>query len=71
MNLNAWKYRYRRFRSLSLSDLTRRREIRLWRKELVKFVKAGRHPITDSNIDKWVNSRRISMGNGNLRVPGR
>ncbi|MHB8203727.1 MAG: heparinase II/III family protein [Desulfomonilaceae bacterium] len=33
---------------------------------MVKFVKEGRHPITDSNIDKWVNSRRISMGNGNL-----
>jgi len=61
MNMNNWKYRYRRFRCLSLDDLTRRLEIRSWRKGLVKFVNNESNPITYQNIREWINFRIPSI----------
>ncbi|MGO8823205.1 MAG: alginate lyase family protein [Desulfomonilaceae bacterium] len=60
--MNIWKYRYRRFRSLSLSDVTRRLEIRSWRKNLVKFVNNKSTPITSKTIREWLSLRLPSIG---------
>ncbi|MGO8881679.1 MAG: alginate lyase family protein, partial [Desulfomonilaceae bacterium] len=64
--MNIWKYRYRRFRSLSLSDVTRRLEIRSWRKNLVKFVNNKSTPITSKTIREWLGLRLPSIGAANL-----
>jgi hypothetical protein len=53
--VRAWKYKYRRFRSLCLNDFTRRIEIRSWRKYLVKFVVETGSPITSELIGSWLN----------------
>jgi hypothetical protein len=57
MNLSAgvWKYRYRRLRELSLNDLAVRLGIRLWRKKILGFIKDESGPVTNQNIDKWIN----------------
>jgi len=57
MNINVWKYRYRRIRSLRLYDITRRLEIRSWRKNLIKFVNSKSTPITSQTIRQWLNMR--------------
>jgi hypothetical protein len=52
--VRAWKYRYRRFRSLSMNDFSRRLETKSWRKYLVKFVEETGSPITSRSITSWV-----------------
>ena len=66
MNMNNWKYRYRRFRCLSLDDLTRRLEIRSWRKGLVKFVNNESNPITNQNIGEWIKLQLPSIEPANI-----
>ncbi len=66
MSMDVWKYRYRRFRSLSLNDLTRRLEIRSWRKNLIKFVNDESTPITSQTLGKWINLRLTSFDAANL-----
>ena len=53
MNLNVWKYRYRRLRSLTPDDFTRRLEIRSWRRKVLDFVNSNPGPITSSSIHNW------------------
>ena len=56
MDLNIWKYRYRRLRSLKLVDFTRRWEIRSWRKQISDYVKQHSSYITSSSINAWLNN---------------
>lgn len=55
MNLNIWKYRYRRLRSLKLVDFTRRWEIRSWRKQILDYVTQHSGYITSPSINAWLN----------------
>jgi hypothetical protein len=64
--VKIWKYRYRRFRSLSLNDFTRRMEIRSWRKDLVRFVEDEGITITSQIIRDWINITSPSVEGQNL-----
>jgi hypothetical protein len=66
MSINIWKYRYRRFRSLSLSGVTRRLESRSWRKSIIKFVNQKSTPITSRTLGEWLNSRFSSIDSTNF-----
>jgi hypothetical protein len=55
MNSGIWKYRYRRLKGLGFDDLATRFRIRSWRKKIVEFVKSKSGPITNQNIEKWIN----------------
>ncbi|MGC8603419.1 MAG: alginate lyase family protein [Desulfomonilaceae bacterium] len=67
MNLDIWKYRYRRLRTLSLVDLRRRLEIRSWRRQVLDFVNKYSAPITSSSIDEWMN---CCVTSGQISEPG-
>ncbi len=67
MNLNVWKYRYRRLRTLSLVDLQRRLEIRSWRNQILDFVNKHSAPITSSSIYEWLN---CCASSGQIGEPG-
>lgn len=57
MNTNIFKYRYRRLRRFNLGDITRRLEVRAWRKGIIKFIESTSEPITSQTIPEWLKSR--------------
>ncbi|MCL5126037.1 MAG: heparinase II/III family protein [Deltaproteobacteria bacterium] len=64
MNFNEWKYRYRRFRTITINDLSRRLEIRSWRRRTLDFVDKHSGPITSSSIEAWLHYSRSSSDIG-------
>ncbi len=68
MNLNVWKYRYRRLRSLTPDDFTRRLEIRSWRRKILDFVNSHSGPITSSSIHAWWDHYGSSIHVANTEV---
>ena len=61
MNTNIFKYRYRRLRRFNLGDVTRRLEVRAWRKDIIRFIESASEPITSQNIQKWLHFRVPSI----------
>jgi Heparinase II/III-like protein/Heparinase II/III N-terminus len=72
MNLNVWKYRYRRLRSLTPDDFTRRLEIRSWRGKILDFVDSHSGPITSASINAWWDhcGSSIHVANPEIGDPG-
>ncbi|MGC8659276.1 MAG: alginate lyase family protein [Desulfomonilaceae bacterium] len=64
MTFDVWKYRYRRFRAITINDLSRRWEIRSWRKQALQFVGQHSGPVTSSSIKVWLDYIGSSSGGG-------
>jgi hypothetical protein len=60
--MDIWRYRYRRLRALSLYDITRRLEIRSWRKNLIKFINNKSTPITSKTIREFLETQISATG---------